>query len=944
MTDSANDFKVAIIGMAGRFPGAGNVMQLWRNLCEGRESVRPFEASSFPKNPRVGYVHAGAPLDDADKFDAAFFRCTPREAQLMDPQHRVFLECAWSAFEDAGYAPASQPGRVGVYAGASFGTYLLRNLASHPEYYRTSALQALMLYGSAVDYLATRISYKLNLTGPSLAVQTACSSSLVAIHMAAEALLGYHCDTALAGGVSIRVPQEEGYEYEDGGLLSSDGHCRPFSSEAGGTVFGSGVGAVVMKRLCDAIRDEDHIYAILLGSAVNNDGGNRVGFTAPSAAGQSAVIHEALEVSGVDARSIGYVEAHGTGTKLGDPIEVAALTTAYRAHTPDVGFCALGSIKGNVGHLNAAAGVTGFIKAVLAVREGKIPTCINLGTPNPHIDFDSTPFRPIASVTPWHEASHPRRAAVSSFGVGGTNAHAIIEQAPESQSRPTTQCPQVLLVSAASAAGADALVDELALRLSESPQIDLRDVAHTLQVGRGRHRHRRALVADTVAEAARGWPQALRRHVEGAALRVAWLLPGRAEMAESVRVLQELVREEPAACTACAEVEGALRAVAGLDLWALAEQGEAGHAPKDSLASACVTFAVEHALSKLWRAWGVRPEALIGEGVGEIVAGHLAGSFSLEDALRFVLAAHADAAAVQSARHADLSGIVLSAATTPVISGRTSDWLRAEQTCDPRYWVGRLHSPVDITAAAERVLQSGPAVFLDIGPSSALIRRLGMPSECAIQSVNAFDAGGLVARQLRTAVAQLWLAGIEPEWKEIRRGEPARRVPLPTYPFARDRHWIEPRLIEGDAFASVVSPLDFKWEADNGRQADTCNERQAKACGEYDGLATSAASSPADEDPVGKTITRIFAELLGVPEVQREVSFFELGGDSLLATQVLTRIREEFSVELPVSKVFAAPTVQGLVDLVELEFSTKLAEMSAEQIERSLHEQRPELA
>ena len=429
---------IAIIGMAGRFPGSRTIEAFWRNLCGGAESIRVLtdeELVASGVDPALlrdpNYVKARGVLDDIESFDAGFFGFTPREAEIMDPQHRVFLECAWEALERAGYAAEGGRGRAGVFAGAGMNGYLLSNLAPRSDLVDAVGAYQLRL-GSEKDFLTTRVSYKLNLRGPSLDVQTACSTSLVAVCLACQSLLTYQCDLALAGGVSISVPQRVGYLYQEGGIHSPDGHCRAFDARAQGLVGGSGAGVVVLKRLADALADGDHIHAVIRGFATNNDGDGKVGFTAPSVGGQAEVIAEAQAMAGFEPDSLSYVEAHGTGTRLGDPIEIAALTRAFRAGTGRTGFCAIGSVKTNFGHLNTAAGAAGLIKTLLALRYGEIPPSLNFQRPNPKIDFANSPFFVNTTLRPWQTNGTPRRAGVSSFGMGGTNAHVVLEQAPPS--------------------------------------------------------------------------------------------------------------------------------------------------------------------------------------------------------------------------------------------------------------------------------------------------------------------------------------------------------------------------------------------------------------------------------------------------------------------------------------------------------------------------------
>jgi amino acid adenylation domain-containing protein len=524
-TDSLPPEGVAIIGLAGRFPGARDVRELWQNLCAGTESITHFtdeELLASGLDPAAiadpHYVRARGTLADADKFDAPFFGFTPRDAELTDPQHRVFLECAWHALEDAALDPARFRGSIGVFAGSSLNTYFLDNIGSQPgalaEFVPQFQIGSYPLVtGTDKDYLATKLSYRLDLRGPSITVQTACSTSLVAVTQAVNALLGYQCDAALAGGVSITFPQARGHLYQEGAIASADGHCRSFDADARGTIFSHGCGVVVLKRLADALADGDPIYAVIKGAAVNNDGGGKVSFTAPSVDGQAEVIALAHALAGVTADTIGYVEAHGTATPLGDPIEVAALTKAFRATSEANGTCLLGTAKTNLGHLESAAGVTGLIKTALALRHAQIPASLHFEKPNPGIDFANSPFRVVTQLTEWKPAAHPRRAGVSSFGVGGTNAHVVVEEAPVAPVPAPVSGPQLIVLSAKTRLALETMTSQLAEFLAEHPDLALADVALTLQTGRRAFEHRLFLVATDLADAAKQLRRRNRRRV-----------------------------------------------------------------------------------------------------------------------------------------------------------------------------------------------------------------------------------------------------------------------------------------------------------------------------------------------------------------------------------------------------------------------------------------------
>ncbi|MGH9398365.1 MAG: SDR family NAD(P)-dependent oxidoreductase [Terriglobia bacterium] len=639
---------IAIIGMSGRFPGARDLDQFWRNLRDGVESVSFFSDEQLKEagmNPEVrqdpNYVGAGGVLPDIEMFDASFFGFNPREAEAMDPQHRLFLECAWETMENGGYDPQKYSGSVGVYAGTGFSTYFF-NL------YENQALASLLgghqiMIGNDKDHLTTRVSYKLNLRGPSLTIQTACSTSLVAVCVACRSLLDYQCDMALAGGSSIAVPQGHGYFYREGGIASPDGHCRPFDSAARGTVAGNGVGVVLLKRYADAIADRDHIRAVIRGSAINNDGGVKVGYTAPSVDGQAEVIAMAQAVAGVSPESITYIEAHGTGTPLGDPIEMAALSQVF-AGVNIRNHCAVGSVKSNIGHLDTAAGVAGLIKTVLALEDRTIPPSLHFHRPNPKLNLEGTPFYISARTSDWKSNGHPRRAGVSSFGIGGTNAHVVLEEAPQRCPSGSSRPAHLMLLSAPTASGLSSLAGRFTGYLRTSCEASIADVAYSAAVGRKTFRHRLAWVCRDPQEAAALLEQRPRDRVFTAVSELMhrpliFLFSGQGAqypgMTAQLYHTEPVFREHLDVCFELLERQSELTVRSVLnperDQNALAEWQITQTATAQP-----VLFAIEYALAKLWMAWGVKPEYMIGHSIGEYVAACLAGVFSLDDALRLI--------------------------------------------------------------------------------------------------------------------------------------------------------------------------------------------------------------------------------------------------------------------------------------------------------------------
>lgn len=885
--DSTESTDIAIIGMAGRFPGAKEIDTFWKNIRDRVEGISYFtEAELQRRGVSVAalndshYVRAGAVLEGVDLFDASFFGYSPKEAERIDPQQRLFLESAWEALEHAGYDPESYSGLIGVYAGTGMNTYLLFHLLSKErvsDLHDISSLLALMI-GNDKDFLSTRVSYKLNLKGPSITVQTACSTSLVAVHLACQGLLNYQTDMALAGGVSINLLQSAGYRYQAGGILSPDGHCRAFDAGAAGTVIGSGVGVVVLKRRSDALKDGDTIHAIIKGSAVNNDGSMKVGYTAPSVEGQSGVIMAAQALAGTPVDSIGYIEAHGTGTTLGDPIEIAALTQAFQASTSKRGFCAIGSVKTNVGHLDAAAGIAGLIKTVLALKHRILPPSLHFQRPNPQIALQESPFFISAAPSEWKEGSSPRRAGVSSFGIGGTNAHVILEEAPPEPSPGASRPWQLLTLSAHTGMALEAATTRLRDHLLQNSDSALADIAYTLQVGRRHFAHRRAVVCRDREEALRllegGDPeQLLTARAEPGHPPVAFLFPGQG--AQHINMALALFQEEPLFREEVDRCVALLKPHLGLNLQeVLYPSEERGEEMSARLNQTEITqpalFVIEYALARLWMAWGVCPEAMIGHSIGEYVAACLAGVVSLEDALFLVaargrllqslpagamtavalpavelnlllegemalaavngpslsvLAGPTDAIqtierrltergvssrrlSVSHAFHSPMVVPILAAflevvkkvnlrpPSIPFLSNVSGQWIRREEAVDPDYWVRHLRQTVRFSEGLHHLMSDRKRILLEVGPGETLSTLAKRHPETGSDRLILSSLPHPQKRQpesvhLLGSLGRLWLAGVPISWSHFYDHE-RRRVPLPTYPFERQRYWVEP--------------------------------------------------------------------------------------------------------------------------------------------------------
>ena len=984
---------IAIIGMAGRFPGAADVEAFWANLCAGRESIRYFapgelDPSILPaQRGDPAYVAARGVLDGVELFDAPFFGITPLEAQLLDPQHRHFLEIAWHALENAGHVPDTAPGPIGIFGGMYNATYYQRHLAPRPDVANRLGELAVML-GNEKDYVTSRVAHRLGLTGPAISVHTACSTSLVAAAMAMDSLRSGACDLALAGGVAITCPPMSGYLFQDGSMASPDGHTRTFDAQAGGTVFSDGVAVVVLRRLADAIADGDTIYAVLLGAAVNNDGSDRASFTAPSPDGQAAVIAAAHDAAGIDARTLSYVEAHGTATPLGDPIEIEGLTRAFRRHTADRGFCAIGSLKSNVGHMVIAAGAASLIKTALALHRRTLPPSINVTQPSPRIDFARTPFRVHTELAPWRDGAGPRRAGVSSFGFGGTNAHAVLEEAPPPPPRTAASRPiELVAVSARSAPALAEACANLARYFQAAPDEPggFADAAHTLQVGRRAFSHRAYVVAAGPAEAARllAAPEPNRagsREVGAALPELGLLCPGQGS--QYARMGWGLYHAEPAFRAAYDECLAILEAHMADPRAVLFSEDPQALVPTSVTQPAI--FALEYALARLWMSWGVAPRALIGHSVGEWVCAALAGVMALPDAIGLVvergrrmqalpagsmlsvrlaaadlaprlpggvviaaenapglcvasgptediarLEAELTAADITARRlvtshafhsammdpviepmAARLAQVRLSPPRIPILSTVTARWLSDAEATSTRYWAEHLRLPVRFAPAVAELLAEPRRVLIEIGPRATLsaLARQAVPSKRALPPAipSLADAAEREPEAVTAALGQLWTLGAAIDWAGYRGGEHRRRLPLPTYPFQRQRHWV-------DAVpASQPAPLAL---------APSIAPVPVPVPSLEISVATQNAPPAVDRRPrMVASVCELVEEVSGVDVtgVDPSTQWLEIGLDSLTLTQLALQIQRSHGIKVTFRQVMESyPTIASLAALLD---------------------------
>ena len=985
-SDSLPPNAIAVVGMAGRLPGAKSLSAFWDNLVRREESIVTLSEEQLGAagvsekalaNP--SYIRRAPIIDGFDEFDADFFGFPPQFARTMDPQHRLFLQCAWHALEDAGYDPGQFDGSIGVYATSGSSLYMLHNLLSHHDPNTIMAqgpsFELLnMSMQNDKDYLATRVSHQFNLRGPSITVQTACSSSLVAVHQACQSLISGECDMVLAGGVSVRIPHHVGYWHEPGSMVSAVGHCRPFDVRADGTIFGSGVAIVVLKPFQAAVEDGDRIHAVIRGSAINNDGSMKMTYAAPNAAAQAEVIAEAHAMAAIDSSTVSYVETHGTGTPLGDPIEIEGLRNAFGvSEQTRPGPCAIGSVKSNIGHLGEASGIAGLIKTILCLKNRAIPATLHYTRPNPALHLEQGPFVVQSEYGTW-EWQGVRRAGVSSFGVGGTNVHLVVEEAPAVPAPGLTSGPQVLRLTARNNEALNEFRSALADELARPDALDLSDVAITLD-GRRKEKVRLAAVVHDQQDAAAVLRASEHDNVyvaeavkdaESASDRVVLLFPGQgaqhSEMARGLYETEPVFAEHFDKCAA-----GFLQEL-GIDLCEEVFNGAGSDLERTDRAQPAL-FAVEYALGQLINSYGVRGAALAGHSIGEYAAATLAGVFDLDTAIRVVavrarlmhdsppgamvavamgpddIAEHLspglDLAVVndpgncvvagsqenilklqQSLRrqgilarrvrtshafHSNLmdqvvpqfaeflSRVALHPPHTPLLSNVTGSWMTAEEATDPATWARQIRATVRFSDELDLILDDPYRVLIEVGPGGTL-------TGSAIRHPKWSDghsAVRLMRHQVQNrndrdvfllAVGQLWTAGVEVDWSPLSAHQ-SQLVSLPGYPFARQKHWVDPK-----------------------KTADW-----AEVPAETNGSAPRSASAAAAHKGAGKNgqaeveakLQRIWRECFGLPSISLTDNFFEIGGDSLIAIGVAMSATNQ-GLDLTPQDLYEHPSVSAL--------------------------------
>jgi phthiocerol/phenolphthiocerol synthesis type-I polyketide synthase E len=984
--------KIAVIGMACRFPGADNIDEFWENLIQGRETLTHFTDEEIAKvepyfdklkdNPE--YVRVRGVINDVDKFDAPFFGIPPKEATETDPQQRVWLETAWKALEHSGCDPFRYRGAVGVFTGGGLSSYLINNILRDPrrmeEYFRPDfGASTQMILGNDTPYMATKTAYYFNLKGPAVFVQTACSTSLVAIAQACQSLYSFESDVCLAGGIRISVPQERGYLYQEGAIVSPDGRCRPFDEQAGGMVGSNGVGVVVLKRLEDAIKDHDTIYALVSGWALNNDGSNKVSFTAPSIDGQAEVIMMAQSLAEVSPEEIGYIEAHGTATKIGDPIEVAGLTKAFSAKTDKKQFCGLGSVKSNIGHADAAAGVASFIKVCLSAYNKRIPPSLHFTKPNPHIDFANSPFYVLNETKEWIEEK-PLIMGVSSFGIGGTNAHVIVEEpslAPKETFR-ESNWPDLLLLSTKSEESLHRRKQELIEFMKKNPGLDIHDISNTLAFGRSHMQFRSFITAYDLREVVDGVRAFTDGKKEGKATKVTFMFPGQG--AQYVNMGLDLYRKNQTFREILDECFTVYKSETGRDLkpTIFNENSDDNNRKLASTELAQpALFIIEYALSKILEQLGIRPDFMIGHSIGEYTAACLAGVFDLHTGLKIVIkrgelmskmppgnmmavrasidklkdiyepyfeiaAENASESCTISFKPEDsdkvkalleennISYVILntshgfhSAAFDPIlsefrdyvnqfdlkspeipfISCFSGDFITDAQATSGAYWSQQLRNTVWFRRGILSLVRNEELLFLEVGPNTHLgsITRQFRELSNKKQIISTLGKPDDIDEHYKmvNVLGNMFNIGFEIDFKTLLQGNHPYKIGLPTYPFEKKSYWIDfkvPEAVTRDTGNEMQGATETLLEEDSSTQI---NELK----------------SLADTDHIAVKITSIWKSLMGRDDFGPDDDFFEIGGQSLLALQILNKIKEDMGVKITVRELLDNSTINMLSSL-----------------------------
>lgn len=848
-----SDFDIAIVGLECQFPGAENKEQYWENLKNGVESIQPvteeeLRRAGVPEKvfSKPNYVKAASCIDNYDYFAADFFGYSKREAEMMDPQHRLFLEICYHALEDAGYDTQQYDGKVGVFAGGTFNSYLLNNILKGRSM-DGSAEKFFMQISNDKDNLATRVSYKLDLTGPSLSLQTACSSSLVALHYACQSLLSQECDMALAGGVTVRCPQKIGYEYEQDMILSKDGHCRPFDADASGTVFGSGVGAVVLKRLSDAIEDGDQIHAVVKATGINNDGAEKVGYTAPGSKGQEEILATVLELSELDKESISAIEAHGTATALGDPIEFESIKKVYGTERTDGQKVAIGSVKGNIGHLECASGMASLIKMVLCLEHETLVPSLHYKKANPHLGIEETGFYVNTETKEWKTDGSPLYCAISSFGIGGTNAHVILGQGAEYAKKENEKDEKELFVfSAKTSEELENVVENMKAFIRKETKEEFSDVAYTLRHGRKPFQYRISMTAGNYQELLDGLNHKTdfsRKVLEHP--KTAFVFSGDKNITR--QQAESFYKDIPEFKKIMDEILPIVK--------------QAGEVEYDSNP---MSFAVKYAVGKMWITLGAVPNAIVTDGENECLAACLSGMMKFEDAWRIVT-------------KQPMEKIELQKTEILCYSNSTGEFMTQDQVSSISYWTQEKENA--LMQGLEHLKKQDYRIFIemDAGRLADTLADDQASDILILHIIDNDDDNGI--ESVYRLSGELWCAGIQIDFTSLEEGKTYRRANLPQYPFHRERYWVEPEM--------------------KAAEQETENQEEETVSGEIE-----------------ESVSAVFAEILGLDSVEPTDDFYEMGGHSLLAIQLVNKLNDIFNLQLKLGDFIADPTVAGITEKI----------------------------
>ncbi len=1006
------DDSIAIIGMAVRLPGAKNITEFWDNLKAGRDVSKVFtneELIAAGVSPEIfndpDYVRRGMPLENADCFDATFFGYHPKEAALMDPQHRIYLQTAYAALQDAGIDPENHEQRIGVFGGIARNTYLVNNVITHPNYFK-SVDDFQLGITLEKDFPATRVAYKLNLKGPAINIQTACSSSGVALHLACQSIRNGDCEVAIVGGGRIQPPFA-GHLHKEGHALSPDGYCRTFDADANGMVRGNGMSFIIIKKLKTAIEDQDQVHGLIRATAINNDGQDKVGFTAPGITGQSTAIMNAYRRAEIDPNTISYIECHGTGTPIGDPVELAGLTTAFSAFTDRKQFCAVGSVKTNVGHLDAGACITGIIKTLLSLKHEQLPASLHYNNPNPQINFKDSPFYVNDKLTDWKRGAQPRRAGVSSFGLGGTNAHIVLEEAPVIKRKSRARSQQLITLSAKTSEALSEMEIDLLDFLKRNPEESIGSLAATLQLGRSDFKCRTSLVGESITELInvleeRDPVRLFSQSVE-VPKKVVFMFPGGGS--QYTNMGKDLYREEAVFRQTVNECLTLLKNEYQLDFKnTLYPDHDRLEPILDPLAGITLLFTVEYATAKLLMSWGIQPAAMIGHSLGEYTAATLSGLMSLEAAMGMVATRgklfleleeggmlsigmtpealepyltkeidyaainkpnqvvvsgsataidqlkkklttaeiHATRPHIKVAAHSQMIDPILPAfekylktvefgeLAIPVMSNICGNWMQSTEASKPEYWLSHLRQTVNFSDGIRHMLSMENTILLEVGPGQTLStfarQHPDRKPETAIfaslkHPKETIDDQAFLLKN----IGRLWLSGVTINWKSFNQYYPLPKISLPTYPFAKQRHWLNAKSLSGTSEIASYPAINSILETNIKTQL---NQAQMER-----------------KDLLSEKIKDIFHELSGIPITQMDIhaSFLELGFDSLFLTQATSKIKKAFKIKLSFRQLFEeAPNIDTLAKYVDNQLAPDA--LKAELAERNTTQNSPATA